>query len=531
MGGSSTTSAVRTDDTGPGMPRPGFVIPPSSLAALRAGRGAAMLVALVFIMMGTIVITAWIHLMAARLQQTERLSVAVQRHVTWGNTKAINQQYAFTWALRDNVTRSLSSATLNGWGGSDEDAFSGLAAFRSTTRPSNTTTNSYPFNNIINVPTSDNGVYFARTTGDSDSSQTEHLAFYNYLKSYPSALLGDLFIAHKRPSSASGSYYLTDNLQVNGRVVIWDSTAQSVNLRAESCLNMVKTGTNTVKNTASTPVAILPQNFSTTLRTTAGYGGTATPTAVTNGTLNLINNTDFTPGSVRHTMEAAGAAGTAWMTCSTAATSSTNINTTSTSGTTTSDVQVKLEATPTYALPTTSPYGYAKSGNLNVVVVRLKNSTLKHLRISSGVEQVVLEGQTTSTDYTNADALAPVIIWLEQADCRDIRFIGENNRRLILATGKGAGATLYCGFHGNSITGGSAVRWRLQWINEFRPLYLNPATGLGVLFTGGIRTDSPLDCLDSGSTVRVTLQRETSPGALEALLPRDGWLEPYFLVR
>ena len=507
----------------------GFIFARATPGASADPRGATMLVALVFIMAGTIVITAWAHLLGARLQQTERLSVAVQRHVSWGNTKAINQQYALTWAMRDNVTRTASTATLNGWGGQDADAFSALSAFRSTLRPVNTTTISFPFNNIVSLPTSDAGVYFSRITADSDGSQTEHLTFYNYLKSYPSTLLGDLLVIHKKPSAASGTYSLTDNLQVDGRVVIWDATASTASIRAQFCLNMVKDGTNTVGSRASTPVAILPQNFPCRVTTTAGYGGSAVPTAVTDGTLNLINNTDFTAGSVRHRMEAAGSK--TWLTCSTGSTSTTNINTTSNSGTSTSDTQVKLEKDPVYDPPTTSPYGYSKSGDLNVLYVRLKNSTLKHLRISSGVEQVVLNGQTTAADYTTAGTLPPVIIWLEQADCRDIRFVGENNRPLILATGKGAGATLFCGFHGNSIIGGSSVRWRIQWINEFRSLYFNPATGLGITVTGGLRTDWAVNCTDGSSTVRLTLQRDSNPGALETLLPRDGWLEPYFLVR
>jgi hypothetical protein len=316
---------------------------------------------------------------------------------------------------------------------------------------------------------------------------------------------------------------------VNGRVVIWDATAESGNIRAQRCLNMVKNGTNTVSSTGSGLVAMLPQNFPCRVSTTAGYGGTGTPTAITDGTLNLIDNADFTPGSVRHIMEAAGSSG--WLTCSDAGASATNIRTTANSGDASSDTQVKMEKDPVYDPPTTAPYGYAKSGDLNVLYVRLKNSTLKHLRITSGVEQVVLNGQTTAADFTAAGTLPPVIIWLEQADCRDIRFVGENNRRLILVTGEGTGATLFCGFHGNSIIGGSSVRWRIQWINEFRSLYFNPATGLGITMTGGLRTDWAVYTTDGSSTVRLTLERETNPGALETMLPRDGWLEPYFLVK
>jgi hypothetical protein len=508
---------------------PGFVTRHSF--PRRYQHGAAMLATLMFALAGTVVITAWISLLGARLQQAERLGVEVQRHTVWGNTRAINQQYAYTWAMRDNVTRSLSSATLSGWGGSDADSFSALQAFRSTVRPSSTTTTSYPFNNIRNLPTSDSGVYFSRTTADSDSSQTEHLAFYNYLKSYPSTLLGDLLIIHKKPTTATGTYTMNDNMQVNGRVVIWDSTADASGVRAESVINMTKTGTNTVRNTSVTPATMLPQNFSANVVTTAGYGGTSVPSAVSNGSLNLANNADFTPGSMRHRIEATGTAGSTWMNCTTSSSSSTNIETDSNNGSALSATQTRLESSPTYSVPTTSPYNYTASGSLNVLYVRLANSSLKHLRITSGVEQLVLQGQSLLVDYIAAELLSPVIIWLEQADCRDIRFIGENSRPLILVTGKGAGATLHCRWHGSSLLGGSANRWRLQWINEFRPLYMDASNGSGVIINGSIRTDSSIFCTDSGSNVRITLTRETDHVGLDTLLPRDGWLEPYSLVR
>jgi hypothetical protein len=480
------------------------------------------------------VITASVHLMSARVLQADALGIAVQRHVTWGNTRAINQQYAFTWAMRDTITRLQSTSTLAGWGGVIAEPFIALQALEATARPSALPgENSYPFNNIANTPTSDNGVYFVRTEADSDVSQTEHLAFFNYLKSYPPSLLGDLLVVHKKPSTATGTYLIGDNLQVNGRVLIWDSTANTTGIRAQSCLNMTKTGTNTTRATgsgASTPVR-LPQNFSARVSAIAGYGGSGTPTAVTNGSLNLANNTDFTPSSIRHTMEGTGLIGLTWVTGASGLGILTNISTSLANGSSTSDTQTKLESSPTYSVPTTSPYNYTPSSPLNVFCVRLKNSSLRHLHIISGVEQLVLEGQTSTTDYTNAGTLPPVIIWLDQPTCRDIRFVGENNRRLILVTGRGSGATIYCGWHGNSLVGGSSLRWRMHWINENRALYLNSPTGLGVLITGGIRTDWTMDFVDNTNNVRFTLQRETDPGTLLNYLPRDGWLEPYAFVR
>ena len=507
-----------------------------------------MLAVIMFIMLCAIAFTASISLMGARLQQSERSGIAVQRHTVWGNTRAINQQYAFTWGLRDGVTRVLSTATVTGtgyvvssqtgWGGTDADIISNLSAFKATNRPSNLGTVTYPYNNICNLPTSDNGVFFARTTADSDTSQTEHLFFYNYLKSYPSTLLGDLLIIHKRATNfTTGSYYMTDNMQVNGRVVIWDENAQSINLRAEGCLNMTKSGSNTTLDTQTPPATRIPQNFPARVTATAGYGGTGLPTAVTNGVLNLITNTDFAPGTVKSTIEGSGAQGTTWMVCSTGTNTTTNFNTSNNNGNTSSDLQLKLEGTATYTPPTTSPYNYSASGSLNVLYVRLKSSTLKHVRIDSGVEQLVLEGQTNTTDYTNASSLAPVIVWVDQVDLRDIRFVGENSRRLILATRGTSSNTatnvyLYGSFHGSSLVPGGPLRWRLNWINETRMPYFNvQTTGMNVQIIGSIRTNAPLNCTDTSSTVRLTLNRETDPGALETMLPRDAWMEPYVLVR
>src|SRR4029077_18879568 len=105
-----------------------------------------------------------------------------------------------------------------------------------------------PFNNIRYVPTADNSVYYTRTAAVSDASQTEHLLYYNYQRSYPRTLLGDLLIVHAKPAAASGSIFITDNLQVNGRIVVFDSAADISGVEASECLNQTKTGTNPCLN-------------------------------------------------------------------------------------------------------------------------------------------------------------------------------------------------------------------------------------------------------------------------------------------
>jgi hypothetical protein len=81
-------------------------------------------------------------------------------------------------------------------------------------------------------------------------------------------------------------------------------------------------------------------------------------------------------------------------------------------------------------------------GDLNVLRVRLGNSTVKHIRVIGGVEQLEIDGQTTAAAYTAAAAYTPVIISVEQSTLRDIRFIGENSRPFILSIGPGGGLPL-----------------------------------------------------------------------------------------
>ncbi len=147
------------------------------------------------------------------------------------------------------------------------------------------------------------------------------------------------------------------------------------------------------------------------------------------------------------------------------------------------------------------------------------------------MDQLVLQGQTVAADFTAADALPPVVIWLEQ-EARDIRLVGENNRRLILVVGTGTGLTLYMGFSGTSILGAAnPLRWRLNLINQYRNIYLDQPSGKNVTLTGSIRTNWNINCTDATSTTRYTLQRETNPGTLATLMPRDGWIAPYFVTQ
>ena len=546
----------------PSLPPPGTKVRiPSGLRPLRwasSSSGAALLSVIMLIMVTTIMSTAALSLLGARLQQSERLGVGIQRHVSWRNTKAINQQYAYTWAMRDAVSRTLSTATLTAttgyvtpqreWGGQDADLISNLSAFRSTTRPSNLSTVTYPYNNIRNVPTVDNGVYFSRTTADSDATQSEHIFFYNFLKTYPTTLLGDLLLVHKRPSGASGSYELSDNLRVDGRVVIWDANAITENVRAQSCFCAHPTAARTTKNSGGSAL-LMPENDRATPNATAGYGGSSQPYAVADGTLRMVDNADFPAGSIRHIVEASGSytqhTGPVLGSGVTGLIGSllggivdlSAILPTSADPVIISRTTLNKLLLPSAAGSTISQLLPPLSGStslLNIGVIIAHHPNLPNLRMTGNLDLVIILGEILPLGITNTGNLPPRIIWVDQnSKPRHVIFVGESDRKLVFVTGRGNGQDTYVGFLGvTQLLLGGPLRWRLQWINEFTRMNVVPPPIFSYLeCTGSIRTDWTFACTDSGNSDKLVLRRDTNPSGLESLMPRDGWLEPYFLVR
>ncbi len=502
-----------------------------------------MLMVLMLTIVGGIGVTAWMYLIAARLIQVERMNDSVSRRIVQSNSGAINQQYMMTFAYRDSVTQpQISSLLSNSWGGVIENGFISLQSFRSAYTYSNPPAYSYAYNNLRYQPTGDGSVYFTRVTATTDSAQAETLSYYNFLKSYPRSLLGDLFYVHTKPAAASGSIQITDNLYVNGRVLVYDSTANISVMEADECLNLTKTGTNTTLNAAGT-AALLPQNYPSIPMFSQGSVSTSSG-AVLDGSLNLCNNANFTPSSIYHIMRTLTPG---YYIMTTAATSSTMVSganiendhdggvsgTTKNGGSASSDIWVKkddhnppIPNTSTFNEPTVSPYAYTWSKGKSAVAILLKSSSLYHVHLQTGPLMLVLQGQTTAADYTAASTLPPVVILVEPG-IKDIRFVGENSRPLILALGNGSGGTTFMSWSGtSSATGGGPLRWKLNLINQYNDVWLDPPSGNNVTLFGSIRTNWNINCTDSTAANRFTLSRDTTPGALVSALPRDAWFEP-----
>ncbi len=499
-------------------------------------RGAAMLMVMAFAIIGGIAVTAWTYLLATRAIQASHMSDSVARHIAWGNNVAINQQYSLNYAFRDNVTQPELIATLSGGGGQVVASYTNLKAFSSTNNYSNPASVAAPFNNIRKQISADSSVYYTRTTATADASQTEHLLYYNFQKSYPRPLLGDLLMVYAKPSGAANTY-ITNNLKVNGRVVLYDSTADVTGVAANECLNLTKTGTNTtVDSTAS--ATLLPQNFPSLPIFSAGSTGSNTGADLT-GTLNMLDNSNFSVNSLSTDMTASSLGYYLLSTSSTTRplVSGGTINSTtgegytngvsaSGSGSNADDIWVRSQSTPTYTPPVTSPYNYSWTSPLKSTTLLLQSSTLKHIQVVSGVDQLILQGQTNVADYNSAGTLQPLIIWVQQ-EVRDIRFVGENNRPIILGIGTGTGLTCYMSWSGSSTgSSGGPLRWRLHLINQYRNLYLDPPSGNNVTLTGSIRTNWSINSTNGSATTRFTLNTDSSPGTLVTLLPRDAWFEP-----
>jgi hypothetical protein len=203
------------------------------------------------------------------------------------------------------------------------------------------------------------------------------------------------------------------------------------------------------------------------------------------------------------------------------------------SGNSSADIWVKkgTNSPPSnaFAVPTTSPYNYSWPNNGTAVTLLLKSSTLRHIRLISGATQLILQGQTNAADYTSAATLEPLVILVEQ-EIRDIRFVGENSRPIILGLKGTTGATAFLGWSGTSTaSGGGALRWKMNLINEYRDIYLDPPSGNNLSITGSIRTNWNVSCTDSTANDRIFLSINSSPGTLVTLLPRDAWFEPLII--
>ncbi|HCN30984.1 MAG TPA: hypothetical protein DIT64_20170 [Verrucomicrobiales bacterium] len=186
------------------------------------------------------------------------------------------------------------------------------------------------------------------------------------------------------------------------------------------------------------------------------------------------------------------------------------------------------------------PSGYPTQ--FKTLYVRLDHPGLRHLRIRNVIHQIVFVGQSGASAFEAAGALPPVIVTLIQdagQPVGNICFENENNRRLILGCRHPHGQKLDLSWRGAPVSG-SDLRWRLVFINEHQSVWLalhdNPV--INVRWIGGVMTNwffkryastgPRADRLTFIADDAAPTLPHTGP-SYASLLPRDLWLEHYFL--
>ncbi len=585
-----------------------------------SSKGGSLVLVLVCTMVGGFGLTCWISLLATRLRQADTNKQATARRLTGLYASGMTQQYAYNFKFRHQVARQLAvsyidgltegSAVLNGFKLTSQPfgiyasnvESPGLETFTSTAAITK-------FNNVTRGQTA--GSRYDETLSMfslrsyeapysfSNPKNLGDLKILSNLVSYPRSLLGDLLTVYA--SDSGSSYNVASCLNVAGRVIIQDGTANVASVKATGVLNMTKTALNTTLNSAGS-ASLMPPNFPAyPIFNDGGKEGDGARAAQLDGSLNMIDNSNFTPGSISHIMRynsEGNEDGTKWVECTTFAsgtsTSSSALGTTPakvrtgyynsttpansigyypnsttfyivgqpiyrtntgtpgngllTNSTTTTGNTAALRPSFT-PLPSSSSGGYrtttvdtSSTGRLYTLNIRLKNLD-RHVRVTGGAEQVIIEGSSTQTDYADrADGtgwkLTPVIIWLDSATVRDVCFVGECPRPIVLVSGTGTSSTSisYRWMTAANITGTPTTAnldWRIHFINQNRAIYLYPYTGSSLLHVnlyGGIRTNWTFvgGTGYTSATSRFFLNQEsdsTNAANLLTVLPRDGWLD------
>lgn len=512
-------------------------------------RGMAMIAALMLVMASCVIFTVWIELRLSRARQVEALDDSVQRGLTWGNNRALNFQNTYVNSFGDNITSPQQTSLFGpNWGGVQFNACPSMSAFRSINRTDDGTIR-YLYNNIQSEATSDGTVFFTRVDAGTGDEQSEHVSLYNYLKTYPTALLGDLFHVHTRPTGATGTVTLASCFRVDGRVIVWEGDAETEHIRAESCLSL---NPKAVRTTMSTNASgrVMPQNYPATARCTAGTSGVVGSAANTDGSLNMISNAAFPPGSLEAIAGANGSLVTyngpvvgllGLVTGLLGGVVGGLVDLGDLSSSLTDPVQIQrtylssllLSNIEGADLGSVIPLYSGYTGLLNIGIVAANHPNLTHVKMTGTIDLVIVLGQLTPLGLAQTAGLSPVVIWVDQASKpRHVIFIGESRRPIVFATGKGYGQNTYVAYVGVTALLGGPLEWRLHWVNEYTHLWIVPPIFFGSLvMTGSMRTNWSIDSTDAQTVDRIVIQRDGDQSALEKFLPRDAWLEPYSLIR
>lgn len=508
-----------------------------------------MAFAMIMMLVAALFISGTASLMTNRAHQSGYMDLIMKRRIALENSKYFNQQMMLekTFVTSSSMTGNQPGEFADGWGGlNTADGWANMRIYESWLLPDALTT-VYPYNYTGLRPW---GTYLnvERTVRPlSLDGYVDEFSAYSFLKTFAPSVAGDSLVVYRKPTSANGQIEIGDTpngplrILVDGRMVVRDSdslfapsTPSPLELRVYAKdLYIQQHNGRRVYCRDDQAKKISPSNLPAMRSTVGPNVETITPTDLFNASLNVVNNPSNPDNSIWHMMDREKGAGRGDIV---------TISSGAATGVNTDPWYIEEQTNPTYP-PPGWPSGYPPVWK--VLFIDLAHADLKHIRINGVVNSVVFKGQANSTDFTAARLLPPIMITSNAdgvsgftSNVTDLRFVNENNRRVVFGLNDPNGEELGIYWEGSS-RAPNLIEWRMLLVNEYRTIsaFLPASITKRVVINGGLMTNWTFKRFGNGAASRLTLRPDTDPnpvGSLgptfTSLLPREAWLENYFIL-